>query len=101
MTISNFLSRGEETAVHLTELCKRAGASQTSVKAAIRRERLNGIPILSGNSGYWIGESREEKQSFLRMMRMQAESRIMVAEAVKEMELENGKRMDCGSPQDI
>ena len=83
MKISYFLSRGETNAIHLTELCRLTGSSETSVKAAVRRERLKGTPILSGLSGYWLASSEAEIKGFSRMMQAQGNSRLEVAEAVE------------------
>ena len=87
MQVKDFLSSGENTAVHLSELCRLTGSSETSVKAAVRRERLEGTPILSGLSGYWLAESEGERRCFLRMMEAQGESRLAVADAVRKAEL--------------
>ena len=87
MQIKDFLSSGEDTAVHLSELCRLTGSSETSVKAAVRRERLKGTPILSGLSGYWLASSEAEIKGFSRMMQAQGNSRLEVADAVRKAEL--------------
>lgn len=83
MTISDFLKRGESEAVHLMDLCRLTGASPTSVKAAVRRARLDGAPIVSSTSGYWLAASEAEIKGFSRMMQAQGNSRLEVAEAVE------------------
>ena len=83
MKISCFLSRGETNAIHLTDLCRLTGASATSVKAAVRRERLAGTPIVSSISGYWLAASEAEIKGFSRTMQAQGNSRLEVAEAVE------------------
>ena len=82
MTISDFLKRGESEAVHLMDLCRLTGASPTCVKAAVRRSRLDGIPIVSSVSGYWLAASEAEIKGFTKMMQAQGNSRLEVAEAV-------------------
>ena len=87
MKISYFLSRGETNAVHLMDLCRLTGASPTSVKAAVRRERIAGTPIVSGLSGYWLEASEAEIKGFSRTMQAQGNSRLEVADAVRKAEL--------------
>lgn len=83
MNISDFLKRGESEAVHLMDLCRLTGASATSVKAAVRRERIAGTPIVSSISGYWLAASEAEIKGFSRMMQAQGNSRLEVAEAIE------------------
>ena len=87
MKISYFLSRGETNAVHLMDLCRLTGASPTSVKAAVRRERIAGTPIVSGLSGYWLAVSEAEIKGSSRTMQAQGNSRLEVADAVRKAEL--------------
>ena len=82
MKISYFLGRGETNAIHLMDLCRLTGASPTSVKSAVRCERLAGAPIVSSASGYWLAASEAEIKGFSRMMQAQGNSRLEVAEAV-------------------
>lgn len=87
MFIKDYLSDGESAAIHLTDLCRITGSSASAIKAAVRRERLAGTPILSSQSGYWLADSECERRGFLRSMEMQATSRFEVAEAVKRADL--------------
>lgn len=82
MRIENYLSDGEDTAIHLCDLCRLTGSSPTSVKAAIKRGRLAGVPIISSASGYWLAASEAEIGAFSRMMRAQGNSRLEVSAAV-------------------
>lgn len=82
MLVSDFLSKGEGAAIHLCDLCRLTGESATSVKSAIRRERLAGVPIISSASGYWLAASEAEIEGFSRMMRAQGRSRFEVSAAV-------------------
>ena len=82
MRIVDFLSDGEGAAIHLCDLCRLTGASATSVKSSIRRERLAGAPIMSSSAGYWLAVSEAEIQGFSRMMRAQGQSRLEVSAAV-------------------
>ena len=88
--VSDYIPTGSDAAIHLSALCSLTGASATAVKSAIHKERLEGKPILSGYTGYWIAESAEEKQCFIRMMQKQAESRLIIVQAV-------GNSFDLGS----
>lgn len=88
--VSDYIPTGSDAAIHLSALCSLTGASATSIKSAIHRERLEGKPILSGCLGYWIAETAEEKQCFIRMMQKQAESRLIIVKAV-------GNGFDLGS----
>ena len=83
MKISCLLTTGETNAIHLMDLCRLTGASPTSVKAAVRRERLAGTPIVSSVSGYWIAASEAEIRGFSRTMQAQGNSRLEIAEAVE------------------
>ena len=87
MKISCFVKRGEENAIHLMDLCHLTGASPSSVKAAIRRARLHGVPIVSSIEGYWIATSKDEIEGFSRMMQAQGNSRLEVADAVGKADL--------------
>ena len=90
MRICDYLKGGESAAIHLCDLCRITGSSATSVKAAIKRERLAGVPIISSVSGYWLGSTAAEVGRFARLMDLQGSSRLQVAAAVRSITIGGG-----------
>lgn len=73
---------GESGASTLRDLCRYTEADGRRVREAIRRLRLDGVPVVSGDSGYWISGSPGETRRFVRQMRSRAREILRVARAV-------------------
>ena len=84
MKIYSFLRRGEKNAIPLQSLTFATGLSSRAVRSAIRRERLNGALILSGETGYYLADNAEEIENFVRSMQGRADEIYHVADAVEQ-----------------
>lgn len=76
---------GKENAVHLPELSAELQLCQSAVKKCVKQARQQGVPILSGVSGYWLSESKEETARYVQSMRSQALSRLSVIKAANAL----------------
>ena len=58
--ISDFLHHGQENAVPTTHLKEILHVDARTIRLLVQEERLNGVPILSGQRGYFLpGDSLE------------------------------------------
>lgn len=73
---------GEANALTLRDLTNVTEADGRRVREAIRRLRLDGVPVVSGDAGYWISGSPGETRRFVRQMRSRAREILRVARAV-------------------
>lgn len=80
--ILKLLRVGEANALTLRDLTNVTEADGRRVREAIRRLRLDGVPVVSGDSGYWISGSPGETRRFVRQMRSRAREILRVARAV-------------------
>ena len=80
--ILKLLRVGEANALTLRDLTNVAEADGRRVREAIRRLRLDGVPVVSGDAGYWISGSPGETRRFVRQMRHRAAQILEVARAV-------------------
>lgn len=84
MKIADFLSCGQENAVHLRHLAAATGERPRAVRRMIERERRSGIPIVSDNvTGYWLASDQGEIERFARGMRSRAHEILRTAAAVE------------------
>lgn len=74
--LREYVPVGKENAIHLPELAERTRKNQRSLKILIRNARLEGIPILSDSTGYWISNDKEEQRAYLAMVTKDATSRM-------------------------
>ena len=79
---------GKENAISQKDLAAKRGITPAKLKAEIRKARLNGIEICSGQTGYYFPKDDEERRAFYNMQRKQALSRFMTSKTVKHS-LEN------------
>lgn len=69
MRIADYLSCGQQNAVHLRRLASTIGENPRIVRRMIEKERREGCPIVSDNlHGYWIADDPVEAQRFARSM---------------------------------
>lgn len=86
--ISDLLPHGQANAVPLRSLVSMTGIDGRKIRLMIAQERREGVPIVSDNSnGYFIAETRVERESFCRSMRHRAKEIAMAADAVERGEL--------------
>lgn len=52
--------KGKENAVYSREIENHFGMHGTEVREMVNYLRMQGIPICSGNQGYWIAENESE-----------------------------------------
>ena len=82
--ITKHIPHGRENAVNLGTLCERLGVGQTCIKRAIRKARKQGMPILSGHSGYWISDDKEEIERFNNLLKGQALARFATIKGIRQ-----------------
>lgn len=76
MEIIDYLGKGQENAVHLDVLCKLTNYKESSVKKEIKRQRENGVPIVSSARGYWLAENQTEISTFCNYLKKTACARF-------------------------
>lgn len=82
--IEQLLSHGAENAVPLQYLVILMDKPARQVRQQIQAERLRGIPILSDNEhGYYLPETQEDVDSFVRSMLHRAHEIARVANTVR------------------
>ena len=82
--IERLLSHGAENAVPLKHLVKLTGQPARQVRLMIQTERLRGVPILSDNEhGYYLPETQEDVDNFVRSMLHRAHEIARVANTVR------------------
>ena len=64
------------------ELEAQTGIDRRYIKQAIRDLRLEGLPICSGNEGYWMARSEEELASTKRRLWHEIRERLALANAM-------------------
>lgn len=83
MQIVDLLSEGAENAVTRQYLEKITGLTGREVQRAVQAERLAGKPILSGQRGFFLPGTEDEKSRFVRSMRHRAAEISRAAAAVE------------------
>ena len=85
MRIADLLLPGEENAVTIAYLTSVATLPSREIRQMIQRERLEGAAICSNNStGYFLAETDEERERFVRSMRHRSKEIARVADAVEK-----------------
>ena len=64
--------RGHSRAVHKARLAAKVGASERQVKIAVNALRIEGVPVASGNDGYYLATTPEELDGTLNRIKSQA-----------------------------
>ena len=82
--LKEFIPVGKENAVHLPELAKLMRKNQRSLKILIRNARLEGMPILSDSSGYWISNDKEEQYAYVAVKTKDATSRLKTVSRLRK-----------------
>ena len=95
-SIARFIPGSKDKAKHLGTLVKELGASETKVKGLIKDARREGVPIMSGKSGYWLASSNEEQAAFIERLSEQAYSRLKTARELSSKSLLKGGKADKG-----
>ncbi len=60
MNIIEFISVGVENAISMEELSLITGLNKRAVRSAVLHARRSGVPICSGENGYWICRDAKE-----------------------------------------
>ncbi len=85
MSISDYLSYGQENALPLKHLANVTGLDGREIRRAIERERRGGMLILSDNQhGYYLAANAAEAAAFTRSMRHRALEILRTARAIDE-----------------
>ena len=85
--IADFLSRGQDAAVPLRHIKQLVHLPGREIRKQIQLEREQHIPIVSDHNGYYIAETEQERDRFVRGMKRRAAEIVKVAEAVGEADV--------------
>lgn len=86
--ISDFLSRGQENSVSLTQLQQWTGLDKRVIRQRIATERFKGIPILADNqTGYYLPATEEERKRCVRSMKHRAKEIYKAAQAIETADI--------------
>ena len=94
MKISDYIPTGEANAISNRELAYRAGINERGVRKLVHEARIEGEPICSSDSGYWIAENIAEVDLSLRRIYSQIKQMVETAhnlEIIKIEMLSNGE----------
>ena len=69
------LPTGQQNALHLSVICERLDLCRTAAKKLIHDARKVFV-IISGPKGYYLAETKEDKEKFVRSMSRAAVSRL-------------------------
>ena len=85
MKISDFLGYGQSEAVPLKHLVTLTKLSEREVRLQIERERRAGELIISDNRhGYFLAETKEDADRFVKSMRKRANEILTTAASVEK-----------------
>lgn len=82
--LKEFIPVGKENAIHLPELAEQMRKNERSLQVMIRNARLEGLPILSDSSGYWISNDKEEQRAYVAMKTKDATSRMKTVSKLRK-----------------
>lgn len=86
--ISDYLSRGQENSVSLTQLQQWTGLDKRVIRQRIAAERFTGLPILADNqTGYFLPATEEERKRCVRSMKHRAKEIYKAAEAIETADI--------------
>lgn len=68
------LGKGEKRKQSRIELSNRLGISDRKLRKLIEECQLEGVPIISLDSGYWIAESQEKMTQYVRRERKRSDA---------------------------
>ena len=77
------IPNGKDNAVHNETLANQFCVSIHTTKKAIQEARMQGVPVVSDKSGYWITNDREELRTFIESMQKQGKKRFKTIKALK------------------
>lgn len=80
--LTDHIPFGEECAVSAKQLARDLKTDIRTVRDAVHRARIAGIPILSGDAGYWRSDDRQELKRFCARMLSMGRETLAAAEAV-------------------
>ena len=66
--VVSLIGIGQDAAVPRMRLAEMAGLDERAVRALIQQARLQRVPIISGNSGYFLSDNSNEVRRFARSM---------------------------------
>ena len=93
MKVCDFLCYGSAFGMTSGELQRMTGLSDAQIRKAIHAERLEGVPILSSTeTGYFLADSEQEKNTFCRSMKHRAREILKVAAAVSKAKIPGSER---------
>lgn len=85
--VADFLSRGEANALPMKHLKEMIHLPARTIRLMIRRERLDGVPILESSSslggGYFLPDSPDERARCVHRLRRRATEIVRVADALE------------------
>lgn len=84
-SIAYLLSKGQENARTCNQLAKMTGLPKRSITLAICKERREGAPIMSGGSGFWLAQDRDEMLRCIKRLHKRAGEIHKTARALEKM----------------
>lgn len=80
-SISDYIPTERQNAIKGKELCNMLNLNEREMRQLIEKERLNGVPIVADNCGYWITDDPAEIEHYCRKVSVVIRSykRILVA----------------------
>ena len=84
-TIKKVGARLRRTPKHLGEIAMESGVEPRIVKEAIRELRIAGVPIVSGQEGYWMWNGKDESwKNFIAQMNKEKARKDELIDAMVE-----------------
>lgn len=89
--VSDFLAVGQENALPLKHLEALLQQDGRTIRLAIRKERLSGVPICEDSkSGYYMPSSPAERDTCAKRLRHRAAQIFAVADAIEGADISGG-----------
>lgn len=101
INIIEFIPIGIENAIQQEELEKRTGHKKRENRAAIFEARRRGVPICSGDAGYWIAANKEEAMIYYRAQMSRILTGFEALKAIKRFIINEGAREDWEIMEEI
>ena len=95
-SLIDLLPHGKSRAVSMKHLSDVFGCTERDVRSMIHRARCNGAAIAGDSAGYYIPETREELQRWVRLAKKRSLSGLKALKAARQQlrELEGQESLD-------
>lgn len=85
--IAGLLSHGAQNAITLKHLKQMVNLPGREIRRQMQMEREQHIPIVSDRHGYYLAETEQERDRFVRGMKRRAAEIVKVAKAVEKAKI--------------